>query len=62
MYHVSLKYLTIIREVNQEDNHKTEGGTVYQQTLTQNEHQKEGSKNRAACEKSIIEAKVHTGL
>ena len=32
MYHTAIKYLTIIlREVNEEDNHKTDSGTVYQQ-------------------------------
>ena len=60
-----VKYLTIIiREVDKEDDQKTDGGTVYKQILIHAKLKtgKRGQKNRADWEKSIKETKVRIGL
>jgi phosphoribosylanthranilate isomerase len=59
------KYLTkILREVYQEDEQATDGGTVYKQILIDAKLRTEnrGQKNRFDWEKSFKETKVRIGL
>jgi len=59
-----VKYLTIIqREVESEEDQKTDGETVYKQILINSKLQTgETGQNTAEWEKSIQEARVRVGL
>jgi hypothetical protein len=61
----SVKFLTVILgEVDEEDDQKIDGGTVYKQVLINAELRtgKIGQKNRADWEKSIKGVRVSIGL